>query len=239
MLCSPLAGDPMEAHYSMLATFTSIPRRIGLGNSYFVPMSIGNRYYSRSRMRRIANLSLVNADGSVVVPCDRLRVLSYVTHKGVGVDQAKQKAKDECDGMMKMLDNLGISNMSNCHVIPMSVFYGDPALQLFIDALEGAILTEPGASDRLEWLTDYYLDQFYDATDRHEQSRIIQRTNVLHAAGFGIFVTEKLEYRKEIYKDGSGLLQTYLYREHAELLRKLLEKSQLEREFIELMPLLS
>lgn len=189
-------------------------------------------------MRRIVSLFLERADSSVVVPCDRLRVLSYLAHKGVSDDQAKQKTKDECTSMIRMLDNIGISNMNNCHVIPMSAFYGDPALESFIDELERLISKCPGASARLEGLTDFYLEQFYDMTDRHEQSRTIQRSNVLHAAGFGIFVTEKLGYYKEIYKEKSGLLQTYLYREHAELLKQLLGKSQLDREFVELMPLL-
>lgn len=121
----------------------------------------------------------------------------------------------------------------------MSTFYSDPALVSFIETLERLIVRCAGASASLEWLTDFYLDRFYVMTERHAQSRTIQRSNVLHAAGFGIFVTEKLGYHKEIYKEESGLLQTYLYREHTDLLRELLGKKHLEREFIELMPLLS
>jgi hypothetical protein len=121
----------------------------------------------------------------------------------------------------------------------MSIFYGDPALDLFVDELERMIAKCRAASDSLEDLTDFYLDRFYVATERHAQSRTIQRSNVLHAAGFGIFVTEKLGYHREIYKEEFGLLQTYLYREHTDLLRDLLGKDHLDREFIELMPLLS
>lgn len=219
--------------------FTSIPRPTGSDNNYFVPISIGNRYYSRSRVRKVASLFLEKADSSVVVPCDRLRLLSYLTRKGMSTDQATHKVQDECMNMIRMLDNIGISKISNCNIIPMSAFYADDALLLFIETLERLIVSCPGASASLECLTDFYLDRFYVARDRHAQSRTIQRSNVLHAAGLGIFVTEKLGFHKEIYKEESGLLQTYLYREHTELLRELLGKKHLEREFIELMPLLS
>jgi hypothetical protein len=203
-----------------------------------MPISIGNRYYSRSRVKLAARLFLENAGSSVVVPCDRLRFLSYLTHKGVSADQAQQKATNECMNIMRMLDNLGIPRIIDCQVIPMSVFYCDPALDLFVDALEKTIAKCRAASDRLESLTDFYLDRFYIATDRHAQSRTIQRSNVLNAAAFSIFVTEKLGYHKEIYKEESGLLQTYLYREHTDVLRDLLGKDHLDREFIALMPLL-
>lgn len=120
----------------------------------------------------------------------------------------------------------------------MSAFYTDPGLDLFVNEFSKMVDSCPSARGKLEALTDFYLDKFYEPTDRHEQSRTMQRMNVIHAAGFGIYVTEKLGYRKQIYKDKSGLLQTCLYKESSELLAKVLGKDHLEREFIELTPLL-
>ena len=127
--CAITRRSPMT---TMLQIFTAIPRPTGSGNSYFMPISMGNRYYSRSRVKRAASLFLEKADSSVVVPCDRLRLLSYLTRRGVSADQAAHKVQDECMNMMRMLDNVGISKISNCYVIPMSVFYADPALVLFL-----------------------------------------------------------------------------------------------------------
>lgn len=99
--------EPQPDHLkrTMLKTFASIPKSVGSANSYFMPISIENHYYSRNRVREIAQLFLETADASVVVPCDRLRFLSYLTHKGISEKEATRKAEDECMNVLKMLDN--------------------------------------------------------------------------------------------------------------------------------------
>jgi hypothetical protein len=221
----------------LFAPVPSLPALVGSPNAYFIPISIGNRFYTSKRVRKIGEMFLADAAAAVIIPCDILKFFAYLAQRGISDGEAELRASRESLNVIGMLRNCGVEKMGNTRIYPMSNFYSDSEFLYFIDEFEKAVNSSRAASE-LDRLVDLFINQFYDPDERTESTECIQRQNVLHAAGMGIYVTEILGYRSELYKQSEGLLQTYLYEFCPDVLRSLLGKSQLDRQFVGLAAIL-
>jgi hypothetical protein len=87
----------------------------------FIPISLGNHYYSSEILRRLLSDFVANSKFAVVFLCDRLRLLSYRIRGEADIQRIDENIKLQLDQWTRSLINLGLGSYPNSIVASWSL----------------------------------------------------------------------------------------------------------------------
>ncbi|MEO1078216.1 MAG: hypothetical protein AAFY29_01585 [Pseudomonadota bacterium] len=195
----------------------------------FIPISLGNHFYSKSVLRFVKEQVIDQSHDSKVVICDYLRCLNYQM-RGVAAGKGLcMKVELEADQFRRTLNNAGISN-SDCTIVTMTRILKTPGFKEILVKLSdyaSSIDVEP----TLKQLACDYLYRFNIATNDVKLVDL-QKLYLIYEAALCIHITESLGYTTEVYRIEDMVFTRYLYTHHERFLCSIVAKRSLERQFL-------
>jgi hypothetical protein len=96
------------------------------GARVFIPISLGNHYYSSEVLRSLLSYFIAKSRCSVIFLCDRLRYLSYRIRGETHEARIVTNIRLQLEQMNRTLVNLGLNSHSNVRVVDWSYLLKDP-----------------------------------------------------------------------------------------------------------------
>ena len=199
----------------------------------FVPISVGNRFYTRARMQAILDRLSIDSAELLILICDRLRYFAYRGRNAMDKETAAIKARKESDELRSMIEKVAHHNVIRYRIDMYSDHDGNSRFRQLKACVQSIVEDNEDVYQECLRISDYYLARFYEAPD--ERARKWQCTNTIGAATISLYCTECLGFNEEYYKDADGMLIQHLYAHHPDLLKAALQKATLERKFTALL----
>jgi tRNA-dependent cyclodipeptide synthase len=202
-------------------------------SSLFIPISLGNHYYSYAILQSLLDDFIAPSNRSVVFLCDRLRFLSYLIRGETNIPCIISNTKNQVNQLTRALVNLGIQSFPHAIIADWSFCQNDEQYNRLVSDLQ--LMAKNNSSMRRE--LDNQVNRLIEI-HRSKESDVARRTElqleyVIEETALSLYMTEIRGYNVEIYRRGMGFVD-YLYRRrHGDLLA-LTRKSVLNRKFIPL-----
>jgi tRNA-dependent cyclodipeptide synthase len=211
------------------------PGPLGLTNAnMFIPISLGNHYYSSEILRRLLSDFVANSKFAVVFLCDRLRLLSYRIRGEADIQRIDENIKLQLDQWTRSLINLGLGSYPNSIVASWSFLLDDPRYSELLASLENFLREDATLHRQLEVYAAELVDRFRGLEGADIQERIVlQRQYVIEETALSLYMTELRGFNVEVYRRGMGFIDS-IYRERRAEIMSLLGKSKLDRRFVSL-----
>jgi tRNA-dependent cyclodipeptide synthase len=208
-----------------------IPDRLA-GTRMFIPISLGNHYYSSKVLSVLMSEFIARSERSVISLCDRLRFLSYrirgeTDEPRIGATIGLQLAQ-----MNRTLVNLGLNSHKNTEVADWSFLQDDVKYTGIIASLEKMVREDRDVREQ----SDRYVAQFaarfqLPEEPQREISIDMQRRYLIEETALSLHMTEIRGFNVEVYRKGMGFVDDLYAQRPVELMR-LLKKSTLDRRFV-------
>ncbi len=205
-----------------------------VGKRYFIPMSIGNHYYSNRVLTRILFEVTPVSSESIIFVCDRLRQLVLRARGVLDEDEIARRVRNEVAQVRRRLVNCGMGDIPNVIVGTWDLLDQDPAFQRIRSALEEVADTCLDVRAFLRQLVVSLVGTHFEQTNVDERLTAIQTEYVLEETALSLFMTEVMGYRVEFYRRMDTGLIVFLYQQRPELLNRMLGKPDLDRTFVSL-----
>jgi tRNA-dependent cyclodipeptide synthase len=204
------------------------------GTNIFIPISLGNHYYSLEILGRVLTEFVANSQSAVVFLCDRLRMLSYMIRGEMNLEQITANIKLQLDQLTRSLIKLGLDTYPNATVANWSFLQDDPRYGALLAGLDQFVGKDPVLHQELESYAAVLMQRFRGAPGQDTPGRIaLQRQYVIEETALSLYMTEIRAFNVEVYRRGMGFVDA-LYRERPAELMSMLGKSKLERKFVSL-----
>jgi tRNA-dependent cyclodipeptide synthase len=202
------------------------------GANMFIPISLGNHYYSSEILLRLMSDFIAHSRVSVIFLCDRLRLLSYRIRGETDIARAGANIKLQLDQLTRSLMHLGLNSYPNATVASWSFLSSDSRYDGLLASLEDLVRNDPALSRKLDRYAVELMDRFRsgEGADR-QQGMALQRQYVVEETALSLYMTEIRGFNVEVYRRGMGFVDD-LYRERPAELMSLTGKSKLDRKFI-------
>lgn len=201
------------------------------GENFFFPISLGNHYFTNRILSRIA-AELVPCSGrSLVLICDRLRVLTYQM-RGFAAEQAALKVQKEVGEFYHRLENCGFADHDNAVCVTWQFAAQDIRYYDLLNGVEALVAADRDLQAFIEALTDSIAGRF--GLETRPATRRLQSRYMIEETCVSLFTTELAGYPIEFYRRRDVGLVVELYERKAEDLRRLLDKPRLARRFVAL-----
>jgi len=89
-------------------------------SNLFIPISLGNHYYSSDVLRRLMNDFIPRSNLSIIFLCDRLRFLSYLIRGETDRQRITSNIKIQVGQLTRALIKLGIESHPNASIVDWS-----------------------------------------------------------------------------------------------------------------------
>jgi tRNA-dependent cyclodipeptide synthase len=203
-----------------------------VGGDVFVPISLGNHYYSSAILRQVMIEFIAKSRVSVIFLCDRLRFLSYRIRGETDLARIDSNIRIQLAQMTRALVNLGLNAYSNALVANWSLFQDDPRYFDLLASLEQFVRNDIEVSRRLEEYAIRLLHYFRGVASSKLDDRFkYQQQYIVEETALSLYMTEIRGYNIEVYRRGMGFVD-YLYSERSNDLMSLTGNSILNRKFI-------
>jgi len=202
------------------------------GTRMFIPISLGNHYYSSEVLSALLAQFIAKSLCSVIFLCDRLRFLSYRIRGETDDSRISANIRLQLEQMKRTLINLGLNSHPNARVVDWSFLQDDPRYVGVVASLEKLVREDPRAQEQADCYVAQFVSRFF-APDGppHEKSIKLQRQYLIEETALSLYMTEVRGFNVEVYRRGMGFVDD-LYAERPAELMLLLEKSTLDRRFI-------
>jgi len=208
------------------------PPKAVAGGNLFIPISLGNHYYSSDVLRRVLADFIAPSRQSVIFLCDRLRLLSYRIRGETDLERIGANIRLQLSELTRSLMHLGLRAHPNAVVADWSLLASDPRHDRLLAVLEGLVCGDPVLCRKLDEYARELMQRFRGSDGRSgRDSMALQRQYVLEETALSLYMTEVRGCNVEVYRRGMGFVDD-LYRERPAALMALTGKSKLEREFI-------
>jgi tRNA-dependent cyclodipeptide synthase len=198
----------------------------------FVPISLGNHYYSSKMLQRIMRDLLAGTEHSIIFLCDRLRLLSYMIRGEEDADLINSNIQIQLQQMSRALLNSGLGSYPNITVANWSFLQDDSRYHELLASLESFVKASPAVSQQLDRYAAHFALRFGAPHEDDPKRRVqFQWQYIIEETALSIYMTEIRDHSVEIYRRGMGFVD-YLYAGHAEALRSWTGKKTLNRKFV-------
>jgi tRNA-dependent cyclodipeptide synthase len=200
----------------------------------FIPISLGNHYYSLEILKRLLSDFVAKSNVAVIFLCDRLRLLSYQIRGEADIRRIESNIKLQLNELTRSLINVGFGFYPNVIIANWSFLLDDHRYIHLLASLESWIREDQTLHQQLGDHATGLIDRFRVPEGADIQSRIVlQRQYVIEETALSLYMTEIREFNVEVYRRGMGFVDA-LYRERPVELMSLVCKSKLDRKFISL-----
>jgi tRNA-dependent cyclodipeptide synthase len=203
-------------------------------SNLFIPISLGNHYYSRKILREVFVNFIAHSNVSIIFLCDRLRFLTYRMRGVTNLETINSKIRIQIDQMNRTLANLGLGSYPNVSIVSWSFLKEDHRYDRLLQSLQEFIHADAEVRLSLNDFAATLIARFYGLGSANlAQPTELQRQYIIEETALSLFMTEIKGYNVEVYRRGMGFVD-YLYRERPSHLKLLTEKATLNRRFIAL-----
>jgi tRNA-dependent cyclodipeptide synthase len=205
-----------------------------VGRKLFIPISLGNHYYSLKVLRQVIENFISKSEQCVVFLCDRLRFLSYLIRGETNFDQINSNIRIQLDQMSRALAKSGITSYSNVTIANWTFVENDHRFLSLVASLEKLVEEDSEVRRQISSHCSRLLSQFYSFNGPQAVDCIqIQQQYIMEETALSVFMTEIRGFEFEIYRKGMGFVD-YLYDQQPDALKSLIGRSSLSRKFIAL-----
>jgi tRNA-dependent cyclodipeptide synthase len=203
-----------------------------VGTNVFVPISLGNHYYSSEILRQVMFEFVDKSQLSVIFLCDRLRYLSYSIRGDTNLRRISANIRLQLDQMTQALINVGLSSRPNVMIADWSLLHDDSRYFGLLSSLEKLVQENPMLRQRAGDYATELMNRFHGSDGHNLDERIrLQLQYVIEETALSLYMTEIRGYNVEVYRRGMGFVD-YLYDQRPADLMSILDKSTLDRRFI-------
>jgi tRNA-dependent cyclodipeptide synthase len=197
----------------------------------FVPISLGNHYYSNCVLTYVLKSFIEGSDSAVIFLCDRLRFISYLI-RGINSEIALKNILIQLDQMRRTINGIGAELMPNLRILDWSYLNEDNRYASLLVALHDFINSDFYIDQELERFSISQLrNQEPNGLSDGRHRLALQRQYIIEETTLALFMTEIAGYNKEVYRKGRGFIDM-LYEKRGHELKNMTKKRRLEREFI-------
>jgi tRNA-dependent cyclodipeptide synthase len=202
------------------------------GTRMFIPISLGNHYYSSKILNVLLSEFIAKSEYSVIFLCDRLRFLSYQIRGETDEPRIAATIRLQLTQMNRTLINLGLNSHPNAEVADWSFLQDDMKYTQLLASLEKVVREDRGAREQ----SDRYVAQFaarwqLSEGPCREVSIEMQRRYLIEETALSLYMTEIRGFNVEVYRRGMGFVDDLYAQRPVEMMR-LLKKSTLDRRFV-------
>src|SRR5262249_60552008 len=119
------------------------PPKSVAGGNLFIPISLGNHYYSSDVLRRVLADFIAPSRQSVIFLCDRLRLLSYRIRGETDLERIGANIRLQLSELTRSLMHLGLRAHPNAVVADWSLLASDPRHDRLLAVLEDFVRVGP------------------------------------------------------------------------------------------------
>jgi tRNA-dependent cyclodipeptide synthase len=203
------------------------------GCNLFIPISLGNHYYSYDVLRRLMNDFIQPSNLSIIFLCDRLRFLSYLIRGETDRQRITSNINIQVGQLSRALIKLGLGSRPNASIADWSFCRKDSRYKNLLSKLQQFVRDDATVRREL----DDYVDRLLDIHGRKGTSVArcaeLQFEYVMEETALSLYMTEIRGYHVEVYRRGMGFVD-YLYAQRRADLRTLTGNLILNRKFIAL-----
>ncbi len=177
----------------------------------FIPISIGNHYYTNKILKRIIREITSLSSESVFFICDKLRYLTYKIRNIDEDERIKSKVKTEVHQFKQRLKNCGIENNKNNKVKTWSFLYESNDYVRILNALNIIVNSDADIRTYLYHHSVSLMKAFFNGpSDKYDN--LLQKQYIVEETALSIFMTEIYGTNIEIYRRMDEGLIVYLYK---------------------------
>lgn len=176
----------------------------------FIPISLGNHYYTNIRLRRLLDEFVRPSAFATVFLCDQLRHMSYQI-QGKGSDEAiGEKVALQLAQMRVTLSHCGFTINSSLSILSWDDVCSDKRIDEISLAIERLVSSDNEVADKARLNCEYFLRKFCGGGPVQRKTSELQMNYLINETALSIFMNECIGYEYEVYRKGSGFLD-YLY----------------------------
>jgi tRNA-dependent cyclodipeptide synthase len=203
-----------------------------VGANVFVPISLGNHYYSSEVLRQVMFEFIAKSHLSVIFLCDRLRFLSYRIRGETDLRRISANIRIQLAQMTRALMKLGLKSHPNAMIADWSLLEDDPRYLGVLSSLENLIREDRVLRQQTGDYAIELMNRFRGIDGNNRDDRVqLQFQYVIEETALSLYMTEIRGYNVEVYRRGMGFVD-YLYSQRSDDLMSILGKSTLDRRFI-------
>jgi tRNA-dependent cyclodipeptide synthase len=198
----------------------------------FVPISLGNHYYSSAVLRSLIDHFITPSNHSIIFLCDRLRLLSYLIRGEIDLERVTTNIKSQVEQLTRALVKAGIRSCPHASIVDWSFCQDDSRFIQLLSNLKQFIRADSTVCRKLN-------DQVTRLVHVHGHKGAgiegdeLQFKYITEETALSLYMTEIRGYNVEVYRRGMGFID-YLYSERPAHLLTLTGNSVLTRRFISL-----
>jgi tRNA-dependent cyclodipeptide synthase len=199
----------------------------------FIPISIGNHYYSTKTLSYIRDYVLPICSSSEIVICDKLRIIIYKMRQIGDEDFIKDKVNKEVEQFKRMLNNCGISDCKTT-ISTFKLTLNSADYDYLLSRIRILVLSDEIINEYVDVLANKLIVRFIDNQLIDKKSLQLQKDYIVEETALSLYMTEVLGANVELYRREEEGLIKYLYNEHSSDLMEILNKPFLNRRFLSL-----
>jgi len=177
----------------------------------FIPISLGNHYYTNARLRRLFHEIADASAFSLVFLCDQLRHMSYLIRGETNNDDITSKVAAQLTQMRVTLSHCGFAASGKLRVLSWEDIAADARIDRIDQGLEGLIETDAEVAAQARLNCEYFLRKFCGSGPVQRKTAEIQMRYLVSETALSIYMNECIGFDYEVYRRGSGFVD-FLYK---------------------------
>ncbi|WDE07495.1 hypothetical protein SG34_011770 [Thalassomonas viridans] len=202
-------------------------------DTVFIPISLGNHYYSTKVLEFIKSYVLPLCSNAQILICDQLRVIIYKMRNVGSHDFISAKVDKEVAQFKRTLNNCGIPNktteINTWELVSDSLSYHG-----ILSNVEALVANNPVLRDYVHSLANKLIIRFLNSEQVNAETLLLQKFYIIEETAISLYMTEIYGAQIELYRREEEGLIKYLYKYHTPELKEILHKPVLNRTFISL-----
>ena len=197
----------------------------------FIPISLGNHFYSSRVIGDLIRYCVSRSERSVFFLCDNLRLLSYRMQQKYSDEAIQNKVMREVGERTAQLNKCGLYGISHAHIATWSDLSNVDDFRTLLNDFLDLVQSDQEWADELRRRSHSVIHSL-DNVVESETSQKFQEEYICEETVLSIFMTEKADYSTEIYRRRTNGFVDWLYCYYPGILRRLIGKDVLSRQFI-------
>ena len=190
------------------------------GSRLFIPMSLGNHYYTNERLRRLYHDFAKASDSSLVFLCDHLRYLSYLIRGESNEEDIRNRVATQVVQMKVTLAHCGFVPSEKLSIQCWGDIASDVRVAEITQKLEDLIRKDADVAKEASTSCEFFLRKFRGNSPTQKRASEIQKQYLVAETALSIYMNECVGFDYEVYRRGAGFVD-FLYESKTEEIRSL------------------
>lgn len=194
------------------------------GSRLFIPISLGNHYYSRKILRDLLRDFITPSKISTIFLCDQLRRLSYLIKGETDEELVSNRVASQLAEMKAMLSNCGYEESAMLNIVSWTDVADDPRLKEVILGVKNLINTDRTLSWQIDEACQQLLGRFGSRDSNQNNIKDIQKEYLVSETSLSIYMNECVGYDFEVYRKKGDIID-FIYESRSDEVRSISRRS--------------